>query len=222
MEVLDLFCGAGGAARGYQLAGFQVTGVDHQPQPRYCGERFVQAEALAYLAAHGREYALIHASPPCQPYSCLKAFARPQPRLVPALRDALWRCGRPFVMENVPGAPLHFPLLLCGTMFGLATPNGAQLRRHRLFECSHLVLAPGECQHGPRTVTIAGHHFREKKRFLRTRQGTVSLADAQHAMGIDWMTKSELAQALPPIYTWWIGQHFRTYLSRFSSERTAP
>ncbi len=112
-KLLDLFSGAGGATRGYQLAGFYVTGVDIAPQPRYVGEVFVQGDALEYLAAHGHEFDAIHASPPCQSYSTLEAvnrgaaYAEKYPKLVLPLRELLQGIGKPYVIENVPGAGLH-------------------------------------------------------------------------------------------------------------------
>jgi DNA (cytosine-5)-methyltransferase 1 len=162
-RLLDLFCGAGGATRGYQQAGFCVTGVDHHPHPRYVGEAFVQADALEYLTAHGQEYDVIHASPPCQAYSALKHLVRAEhPQVIKVTRLALQATAVPYVIENVVGAPLDTTLLLCGSMFGLETPSGAQLRRHRLFESSVLLMAPGPCQHGNRPVAVHGDALRNE------------------------------------------------------------
>jgi DNA (cytosine-5)-methyltransferase 1 len=239
---------------GYSQAGFaEIVGVDNRPQPRYPFP-FVQGDALEYLAAHGREYDVIHASPPCQAYSALKHLARkPHPALVEATRRGLQATGKPYVIENVVGAPLHFPLLLCGTMFALETPCGAQLRRHRLFESSHYIMAPGECAHGQttsgvhsydvrneatrdakrRTISIHGDHPRDRRvrwgtgrtitvtgstpqqNVERNRlRETFSVAEAQIAMGIDWMGMQALSQAVPPAYTHWIGQQLLTALQR--------
>ena len=115
---LDLFCGAGGATRGYQMAGFEMTGVDIKPQPRYAGERFFQADALEFVAEHGRNYDFIHASPPCQHYANVTAWrgsAEDHPDLVSATRDALQATGRPWVMENVMEAPMRRDYILCGS-----------------------------------------------------------------------------------------------------------
>jgi len=162
-RLLDLFSGAGGAAYGYMQAGFHVTGVDLHPQPRYKGDVFIQADALAYLAAHGQEYDVVHASPPCQAYSALKHLAQAgHPELIIPVRRALQNLRTPYVIENVVGAPLHFPLMLCGSMFDLETPCGAQLRRHRLFESNYWLLAPGECTHGERPFAVNGHEFRNE------------------------------------------------------------
>jgi DNA (cytosine-5)-methyltransferase 1 len=150
-RLLDLFCGAGGATRGYQFAGFHVTGIDNKPQPRYCGDAFYQADALDYLAAHGHEFDVIHASPPCQAFSDMRhapAAKDGHPRLIAPVRDALRRLSRPYVIENVEGAPLIDPVMLCGSQFGLGVA-GFQLRRHRLFE-STIPLHPRACCHdGP-------------------------------------------------------------------------
>ena len=159
-RLLDLFCGGGGAAWGYHLAGFDdIVGVDNRPQPHY-PFRFEQGDALECLAAHGQEYDAVHASPPCQAYSALKHLARgDHPKLIEDVRGALQATGRPYVIENVVGAPLHFPLMLCGSMFGLETDCGAQLRRHRLFESSVLLMAPGHCRHGEQradTISACG------------------------------------------------------------------
>lgn len=138
-RLLDLFCGAGGASKGYADAGFDVVGVDKHPQPHYPFE-FIQADALEFLAAHGSEYVAIHASPPCQVHSALKHLPNfnedEHEDLVAETRSLLEASGAPWIMENVPGAPLRDPVVLCGSMFRLATPCGAELRRHRLFELS--------------------------------------------------------------------------------------
>jgi DNA (cytosine-5)-methyltransferase 1 len=237
---------------GYYRAGFAMTGVDLRAQRRY-PFRCVQAEALAYVAAHGQEYDVIVASPPCQAYSALKHLARPgHPDLVDATRAALQAAGKPYVIENVVGAPLRWPLLLCGSMFGLETACGAQLRRHRLFESNVLLLAPGACAHRQRTLDVHGHALRDEATRLAERRTimvvgatprdpagerrkyhtitvtgstpqqnvernhireTFSVDAARTAMGIDWMTMRELSQAIPPVYTEWIGRQIRQYLA---------
>src|ERR1700737_2665900 len=137
-RLLDLFCGAGGAAAGYAMVGFEVRGVDIQPQPRY-PYRFVQADALDYPLD---DFDVVHASPPCQLYSVTHAlWRRDYPDLLSVMRTWLWASGKPFVLENVVGAPLPGSLLLCGTMFGLG------VLRHRLFESNVLLFAPGACDH---------------------------------------------------------------------------
>jgi len=152
-RLLDLFCGAGGCGVGYSRAGFDVVGVDASPMPRYPFE-FHQADALEFLAAHGHEFDVIHASPPCQFYSALRHMPnakKDHPDLVVPTRELLKASGKPYVIENVPGAPLIRPTMLCGTMFGLGTGN-ADLRRHRIFETNWILhLAQGMvCKHGRR------------------------------------------------------------------------
>lgn len=208
-RLLDLFCGAGGAGVGYARAGFDVTGVDIKPQPRYPFE-FYKDDALAFLADHWREFDAFHASPPCQGYSLLSHVVNRDmsayPRLIEPLRCALVETGKPYVIENVPQAPLENPLVLCGTMFGLRT------HKHRSFEINPpLYFAPGKCTRarvkpinsGKRLaqyygddadmVTVAGHLF--------------SVSAGSRAMGIDWMNRAELAEAIPPAYTEYVGAH---------------
>jgi DNA (cytosine-5)-methyltransferase 1 len=221
-RLLDLFCGAGGAAMGYYRAGFDVVGVDTRPMPRYPFE-FVQADALEYCAAHGREFDAIHASPPCQAHTSMKTMhnAKPHIDLVPQTRASLIATGRPYVIENVPGAPLPSSVIICGSMFGLGYAD-AELRRHRLFETSFFILAP-PCAHGQRqnVAGVYGGHIRNRRRTIgvygegvrdsvRENNRGVSDFTIEHgraAMGIDWMTTAELSQAIPPAYTEYIGRH---------------
>lgn len=152
LRALDLFCGAGGASMGLHRAGFDVTGVDIKPQPRY-PFKFIQADALEFPL---EGYDFIWASPPCQAFTRLKHLPwvkdKEHPNLIPGTRDALIQAGVPFVIENVEGSPLGdtgFLIMLCGTMFGLGTANGrAELRRHRLFETSFSIPLRPACQHG--------------------------------------------------------------------------
>jgi DNA (cytosine-5)-methyltransferase 1 len=166
-RLLDLFCGAGGAGMGYHRAGFDVVGVDIASQKNYPFE-FIQGDALAYCAEHGHEFDAIHASPPCQAHSAMKTMynAREHLDLVPQTREALRATGKPYVIENVPGAPLITPFILCGTMFDLGWED-AELRRHRLFESSTFMLTPS-CAHGRRrsTVGVYGGHLRNRRRRL--------------------------------------------------------
>jgi DNA (cytosine-5)-methyltransferase 1 len=225
-RLLDLFCGAGGAAAGYVRGGFDVTGVDVAPQPRYLlsgASRFVRADALEYLASHGREYDAVHASPPCQHYTAVnrtgKLAGKTYPDLVGPTREALLSIARPWVIENVIGSPLRHPLLLCGSMFGLA------VRRHRLFESSVLLFQPGPCRHaeqdaaGPRFPSC----FQTRKALRpggRPHMSTVVQVYGNTAgktlwpaaMGIDWMTSRELTQAIPPAFTFFIGCQLMAYL----------
>jgi DNA (cytosine-5)-methyltransferase 1 len=210
-RLLDLFCGGGGAGAGYAAAGFDVVGVDLSPQPRYPFE-FVQADALEYLAAEGASFDAVHASPPCQRYSSLTrrhgaGAVAGHPDLVAPTRELLELVGRPWVIENVPGAPLRSPVLLCGSMFGLAgTVAGErrQLRRHRLFESPVFLYPPGPCSHdGGRTIGVYGHPGGKSKRDRVRFGGSDSWREA---MGIDWLRVPELAEAIPPAYTEWLGR----------------
>lgn len=212
-RLLDLFCGAGGAAMGYHRAGFDVVGVDHKAQPRY-PFAFHQADALEFLRAHGREYDAIHASPPCQAYvrSGMVAKDGRHPKLVAPVRELLAATGVPYVIENVPGAPLRCDVMLCGSMFGLG------VRRHRIFE-SNAGLSPFtlSCDHSRRITGVYGHPHRRggawrngKRPMLPSDKATWS-----REMGIDWMHPLELAQAIPPAYCEFIGhQLMRCVLER--------
>ena len=213
MRLLDLFCGAGGAATGYHRAGFEVVGVDIKPQKRYPFE-FHQADALEYLAEHGREFDAIHASPPCQRYTCLKSVfdASKYPDMVADTRSLLIASGKSYVIENVVGAPLRRDLMLCAAAFGLRS------YRHRIFECSFAVMEPPHPKH------IVPVNRRKKNRrghwdaggFV-TVVGDIGSYVGPEAMGIDWMTGKELSQAIPPAYTEFIGKQLMSYLTQ---ERT--
>ena len=132
-RLLDLFCGAGGAAMGYSRAGFEVVGVDINPQKNYPFE-FRQADAMEFLDdLDGLEgYAAVHASPPCQAYSAGSRMrtgsAKVHPKLIEPIRDSLELLDISYVIENVVGAPLRRDFVLCGSMFDLP------VRRHRIFE----------------------------------------------------------------------------------------
>lgn len=233
MRLLDLFSGAGGCAMGYYRAGFEVVGVDLKAQPRYPFE-FHQSDALEFLAKHGREFDAIHASPPCQAHTAMKTMhnAKPHADLIPATRRLLRESGKPYIIENVVGAPLESPVMLCGTMFNLGYED-AELRRHRLFECSSLMLAPS-CQHGRRrrVVGVYGGHVRNRQRVIgvygegvrdSTRKTNKSAADfsvthGREAMGIDWMTLAELCQAIPPAYTEYLGRQLINHLENLHAK----
>lgn len=171
LRALDLFCGAGGATKGLQRAGFHVTGVDINPQPRYCGDAFIQGDALA--AASGG-YDFIWASPPCQAYSVLRALQKGKeyPELIAATRSKLVMSKVAYAIENVDGAPLGdsgYLIMLCGTMFGLQTPSGsAELRRHRLLETSFSIPLRPACQHGSGVISVHGDHARDCRRQVIT------------------------------------------------------
>lgn len=231
MKLLDLFCGAGGAAMGYHLAGFSVVGVDIKPQPHYPFE-FHQADALEYLAEHGREFDAIHASPPCQAFSAMtngrwQDRAAKHPDLIEPTRRLLKESCVPFIIENVVGAPLINPAMLCGTMFGLKTKGGSQLRRHRLFETSFPLGLIPPCQHNDGSaIGVYGGGQHPNRRIPATigvwgnaggssaRDGLVQFGtqDRRDAMGIHWMTGKELSQAIPPAYTEFIGRQLIAHI----------
>lgn len=201
MRALDLFCGAGGVSMGLHRAGFDVTGVDLAPQPRY-PFRFVQADALR-PPFRLSDFDFIWASPPCQAHTSLRAMhnAKEHADLIPQTRALLAASGRPWAIENVPGAPLRYSVMLCGTMFGLGH-EGAELRRHRLFETSFPMMAP-KCAHGRGGVIgVYGGHVRDRRRVTgaKGRRDHPTVA-GRAAMDIDWMTLAELSQAIPPAYS---------------------
>lgn len=211
MKLLDLFCGAGGCARGYARAGFEIVGVDILPRPSYPYE-FVQGDALIFPL---EGYDVLHASPPCQAYSSATANARSQgksyPDLLALMRQRFQASGLPWIIENVRGAPVHSGIMLCGSMFGLG------VRRHRFFESSHLLFAPMGCRHHEDFVTVMGGQCIRQKRnpAYGGRRGTgaaylirrFSFEEGKAAMGIDWpLSPEELSQAIPPAFTEYVGR----------------
>lgn len=223
---LDLFCGAGGVSKGLADAGFEVWGVDINPQPRYIHSgRFVQADALN-PPFDLREFDFVWASPPCQAYTSMRRLGegagKDAPELVEPVRRILADSGVPYAIENVPGAPLVDPVMLCGSMFGL------RVRRHRLFECSFWMMQP-HCRHdlgaavpvwgdgrptrqearrALRPIAVYGDHPQRPgdKTYQVNRART--LQEGQDAMGIDWMDWKPLTQAIPPAYAEYIGREF--------------
>ena len=198
-RLLDLFCKQGGAGMGYHRAGFEVVGVDIQPQPRYPFE-FHRADALEYLAKHWRQFEAIHASPPCRDKTKLGARWGDAGTgwLLGATRKLLSDLPIPWVIENVPGADMRPDLAVCGCMVGLP-----RLRRERWFETSwHASELRAPCHHPESVVSVHGHPGGSSKRDGRRLPG---LADWKDAMGIDWMTCDGLAQAIPPRFTEYVG-----------------
>ena len=196
---------------GYHRAGFDVVGVDIKPQPHYPFE-FWQADALDWLAVREvrDDFDAIHASPPCQHYSDLakrNGNAGDWPDLIPEVRRLLMATGLPWVIENVEGAPLRDPIRLCGTQF-----SGLRVLRHRLFETNWGAVFRFAHGRHPLVYTTdkrKAHYGRldEWKAFVSVNGGgNCSVAAARDAMGIDWMTKAELNEAIPPAYTKWIGK----------------
>jgi len=197
LKALDLFCKAGGATKGLQRAGLHVTGVDIKPQPRYCGDRFFCDDAMAWLRGERDpldSFDLIWTSPPCQGYTKAQQIrGRRHPALIPLIREALQTSGAPYIIENVPGAPLINPVLLLGSMFGLGT------MRPRLFECSFDVpfaLAPT-----PAARTAKMGRQPKDGEYIHVVGHFANIDYARKAMGIDWMTRDELREAIPPAYS---------------------
>ncbi len=210
MKLLDLYCGAGGAAMGYHRAGFEVVGVDCVDQKRYPFE-FHCADALEFLELHYQEYSVVHASPPCQAYSISRnnGCHPDAPRLIEPTRELLLEVGLPYVIENVLGAPLIDPIILCGASFGLGV-SGFDLARHRLFE-STISLSSLPCTHR-RGVTIGVYGNGTNSWHLKKFGRGVTADECREAMGIDWMVRRELTQAIPPAYTEFIGRQLMAEL----------
>jgi DNA (cytosine-5)-methyltransferase 1 len=204
MRLLDLFCCAGGAGMGYHQAGFEVVGVDINPQPRYPFE-FHQADALEYALEFGHLFDVIHASPPCQFYSESTPMDKRanHPDLIGETRRVLAQVGKPYIIENVEGAGGHLidPIMLCGSMFGLPTI------RHRYFECYPpltVLLPPCDHVEHPILMTPAGSNSR------RSRKARTDF----ESVGIDWMSRAEISQAIPPAYTKFIGEQLLEQIRR--------
>jgi DNA (cytosine-5)-methyltransferase 1 len=204
MKLLDLFCGAGGAAMGYHQAGFEVVGVDIRPQPHYPFE-FHQAEALIYLSEHWSDYDAYHTSPPCLASATLTKGTNGtiHPDLIGPTRQMLRQTGKPYVIENVGSAELRWHLMLCGEMFGLA------VLRHRFFECGGFT--PAQPVHLPHRGRVQGwrHGVHHDGPYVAVYGagggGKGKVAEQGAAMGIDWMYATELVQAIPPAYTHYVG-----------------
>lgn len=215
-RLADLFCKAGGAARGYWLAGFDVVGVDIEPQPNYPYE-FHQADAMEYPLDG---FDVVHASPPCQGYSTKTMNQSRHPRLIAPVREMLERNGVPYVIENVEGARSEMvdPIRLCGSSFGLG------VRRHRYFE-SNLPLEPLPCDHKAQVPQYDLYdHGRWYKSGVVHVFGTGGGKGKEHwpeAMGIDWMTNAELVEAIPPAYTEYLGEQVIEMLADQEARRCA-
>ena len=200
-RLLDLFCCAGGATRGYQLAGFHVVGVDIEPQPDYCGDEFIQDDALEFPLDG---FDAIHASPPCQSFTAYRrkghGVGDGYPDLIKPVRARLEQSGLPWVIENVAGAPLRNAVMLCGSSFGL------DVRRHRYFESNVPLTAP-PCDHSWQTPRFPPATNRTNlRRTVEVGVWRIPLEVQQRAMGIDWMPLRSLSEAIPPAYTEFIGR----------------
>jgi len=219
-RLLDLFCGAGGCSAGYHRAGFDVVGVDINPQPNYPFE-FVQADALAFPLDG---FDVIHASPPCQDYSkAMRHLSGDYPRLIEPVRDRLASSGAHWVIENVFGSPLptqsdlfgRHGTGLCGSMFGLQMA-GLQILRHRLFEASSPLAPPRGCDHS--LPVFNPHNDIGRQRIY----DAIGRRDPEKpwldTMGVGWMSRYEGREAVPPAYTEYIG---RQLLEHLTGERAA-
>jgi DNA (cytosine-5)-methyltransferase 1 len=205
MRLLDLYCKAGGASKGYADAGFEVVGIDIKKQKRYPYE-FIQADCLEILQDlnYLRTFDAIAASPPCQTHSRTQHLRNAQGKstdkvdLIPQTRAALIESGVPYVIENVPGAPLINPVQMCGSYFGL------KVRRHRLFE-SNLKLIGSGCKHKEQGKPV-GIYGSMRDEIPKGGHTAKTIEEAREAMGIDWMIWGELVEAIPPRYTYEIGK----------------
>ena len=213
MKLLDLYCRAGGAGKGYMDAGFDVTGVDIEDMTGIYPGTFIQGDALAYLAAHGHEYDAIHASPPCQASSALSKGTNKGKyylNLIPATRALLALQDVPTVIENVQGSDLRRDMTLCGEMFGLG------VLRHRYFELSGFAFTPPA--HKPHRGKVRGwrhgvYHDGPYLAVYGEGGGKGSVAEWQEAMGIDWTDdRKNIAEAIPPAYSKFIGDQLMDHL----------
>jgi hypothetical protein len=237
MRVLDLYCGAGGAASGYTDHGFDVEGWDIDPQPNY-PYVFNRGDALEAIrdTSYVRSFDFVHASPPCKLHTVIRHVIGPNAtrkhavNLIPQTRDALVKSGVPFVIENTPGAPLCDPIILCGSMFSLG------VRRHRLFEAHGFAMRQPECRHADQNAESPKYPVKRYHSGVPVITMSPVIGVYGHgqglgpgeaelwrkAMGIDWMTRDELAQAIPPAYTGWIAEQFERDAAFVGNGRVAP
>lgn len=203
MKLLDIFCCAGGASKGYAMAGFEVTGIDIKHGKRY-PYTYLRKDFHTLTVNDLQEYDVIHASPPCQTHSITKNLRIAQGNstskldLLEPTRQLLIESGKPYVIENVKGAPLINPIQICGSAFGL------KVRRHRLFE-SNIKITGTNCNHSEQGKPI-GIYGSMRDEIPNGGHTAKSIEEAREAMGIDWMIWGELVEAIPPKYTEYIGK----------------
>jgi DNA (cytosine-5)-methyltransferase 1 len=206
LTVLVTYCCQGGDSMGWHLAGFDVTGVDKDPQPRYPFP-FIQGDAIEYIRAHGHEYDLIAGSPPCQYYTlCQRIQGREHPALIPPTRQAMESTGRPWIIENVPEAApeMRDPITLCGAMFGLHT------YRHRLFESPLSLAVPLHPRHLHDTVKM-GRPLKHGDWYHAV--GNFSgVPYVKRDMGVPWMSRDGIRECIPPAYTRFLGEQVAAQL----------
>jgi DNA (cytosine-5)-methyltransferase 1 len=206
LKVLDLFCGAGGASMGYHRAGFEVTGMDIKHGNRY-PFKYIRRDVMELRPEDLEEYDLIHASPPCQTYSITQHLRKAQGKstskkdLLAQVRSLLVVSGKPYIIENVKGAPLIDAVQVCGSAFGL------KVRRHRLFE-SNLELKGTDCHHSQQGKPV-GIYGSMRDEIPGGGHTAKTMPQAYEAMGIDWMIWGELVEAIPPAYTHYIGMQVK-------------
>jgi DNA (cytosine-5)-methyltransferase 1 len=213
MKLLDLFCGAGGASKGYAMAGFEITGVDLKHGKRY-PYTYIRADAMEVLQDKKfiKQFDVIHASPPCQTFSRTKHLRDAQGNttskqdLLEPVRNLLIESGKPYIIENVPGSPLIRPVQLCGSSFDL------KVRRHRLFE-SNMPLVGARCYHKKQGRPI-GVYGSLRDNIPSGGKTAESIEEARESMGIDWMIWKELVEAIPPVYTKYIGEQVMEKVSK--------
>lgn len=205
------------------MAGFHVVGVDNQPQPNYPFE-FIKDDAIEFMDrilwnGEYQDFVAIHASPPCQRYSVMSksrpGLAQTYPDLIPSTRAMLRSSGLPYVIENVEHAPLINPVCLCGSQFNLTTywePFGkVALRRHREFETNWPLPEPTALHdHSLPTVQVYGHGSNRKG---HATYGPGTQKARREVMGIFYMNREELNEAIPPAYTAYIGDHLMRYIN---------
>lgn len=204
-KLLDLFCCQGGAAMGYHRAGFDVVGVDIDPQPRFPFE-FHQGDALKFLLEHWQEFDAFHASPPCQAWTlCQRIQGNEHPDFIKATRSAFELIGKPWVIENVEGAPMVDPITLCGAMFGVET------YRHRLFESNVPIVAAHHPRHTARNTKMGRTPVPGE--FMHVVGNFAGVDRAREVMEMPWATRDGLREAIPPAYTEHIGAQLLTHLA---------
>ena len=208
MKILDLCCGGGGCSAGYERAGFDVLGVDIEPQPRYPYD-FIQADLFDVLKGWNffkDGIDAIHVSPPCGGYTQGKNINNGNhPRLIPQIRTLLLRTGKPYIIENVVGAPLRSPLFLCGAMF-----DGLRVYRHRIFETNFQVSQPEHPDHIHPVCKVGRRP--QNGEWIQLVGNFTGVDEARLATGLTWLGTKELKEAIPPAYTNHIGEFLKIHL----------